>query len=368
MIARRGKPDGLPFRLYEYRGARKITYWYKHPDNTREVLGEARMVDKAGCARAKQDAIAKAVQISSGTVVRGSVADMIEQYFIWQEGLPADSELRKASSTLEENKREAKMLDKFFGRMDPLAVKPQHCYAYQDGRISQSAGAKANKELALLSAVFEFGRRRGLMDVNPCRGIKRVPVKPRTFLLSENDLDFAVTVARSLGGSYLIQGLAAKACYLTLKRPSEILSLNRQQITEAGVLFTAAKRKAGQAEIQGLITWSPVLRTAIDEALSLHRHRGSSSFLVFGNQAGRRYTKSGWGTIWRRLMDACVQVAEQQGRAFTRFTLSDCRPAGVTGKKSAGHDDTQDATLHSDGRMIDVHYDQRRVRVAKPVK
>ena len=67
-------------------------------------------------------------------------------------------------------------------------------------------------------------------------------------------------------------------------------------------------------------------------------------------------------------MSHCINEAAKQERAFTRFTLADCRPAGVTDKRASGATDTQDATLHSDARMIERHYDRRRVRVAKPVK
>lgn len=368
MIGRRTKPDGLPFRLYVRAGKRKTTFFYRHRDNTQEKLAEARTVNKAEVHEARQRAVARATELNTGAPARGSVSELIEQYFSWQDALPFDSEMRKARSTLDENKREAKNLTKFFGAMAPEAVLPKHCYAYQDARISMNAGAKANKELALFSAVFEFARRKGWIETNPCRGIKRVPVKPRTYLLNENDLMFALDMARKLGGSYLIQALAAQVCWLTVRRPSEILALSRQQITDDGILFTAAKRKAGQAEIRGLITWSPALRAAIDESLAVKRQRVAGTFLVFGNQAGQRYTKSGWGAIWRRLMDHCEREAVEQGKTFTRFTLADCRPRGVTDKQARGDSDTQDATLHSDGRMIAAHYDRRRVRVAKPAK
>ena len=368
MIARRKKPDGLPFRLYVYQGARKTSFWYKHRDNTREILSEARTVDRAAVIKAKKEAIAKANHINEGISIKGSIAELIEKYFDWQLSLPADSELRKAKSTLDGNRQEAKNINKFFGNMDPSTVKARHCYAYQDARIISGAGPTANKELALLSAVYEFGRRRGFVENNPCRGIKRVPTKPKTFLLNEDDLEFAVEVARKLGGGFLIQGLAAKACYLTIKRPAEILTLTRKQISDDGIVFKAAKRKAGQADIHGLITWSQNLRSTIDEALSIKRQDGASTLYVFGNQAGQLYSRSGWGTLWNRFMSHCINEAAKQERAFTRFTLADCRPAGVTDKRASGATDTQDATLHSDARMIERHYDRRRVRVAKPVK
>lgn len=42
----------------------------------------------------------------------------------------------------------------------PALIKPVHIYKYLDGRAAEGAPAKANKEVALLSAVLECGRRR----------------------------------------------------------------------------------------------------------------------------------------------------------------------------------------------------------------
>jgi len=52
--------------------------------------------------------------------------------------------------------------------------------------------------------------------------------------------------------------------------------------------------------------------------------------------------------------------------AFRKFSLQDCRPEGVSYKLEAGHADTQDVTLHSDGKMITRIYDRRRLTTAKP--
>lgn len=66
------------------------------------------------------------------------------------------------------------------------------------------------------------------------------------------------------------------------------------------------------------------------------------------------------------LMRECEKAAAEQKLAFRKFSLQDCRPKGVTDKLEAGHTDTQDATLHSDGKMIAQVYDRRQVKKAKP--
>ncbi len=49
-----------------------------------------------------------------------------------------------------------------------------------------------------------------------------------------------------------------------MRRSVEVRALKRDQITEAGILWTAAKRQKGQVARQGLIEWSPELLATID--------------------------------------------------------------------------------------------------------
>lgn len=168
-------PDGLPFRLYERRDRRYVSYRYGYKNGHWLVQG---------IKKAMREAVRKATLINTGNCLRETVAVLIDRYFDWQDAMSFTAELRKAQSPLAENRRESKNLKRFLGEMMPDTVKARHCYAYQDLkdlRIHESAGAKANKELSLLSAVFEYGRRVGVVDENPCRGIQRVPVCPRDF-------------------------------------------------------------------------------------------------------------------------------------------------------------------------------------------
>jgi len=142
--------------------------------------------------------------------------------------------------------------------------------------------------------------------------------------------------------------------------------LTRDQITEAGIVWTAAKRQRGQAVKTALIEWSPALRATIDEALAIKRHRLAGAWYVFGNLGGQRYTKGGWKATLARLMTRCAEVAAERKIAFRPFSLQDCRPKGVSDKMARGDVDTVDATMHTSERMVRQVYDRRRVRVAKP--
>lgn len=365
MIGRRKSPDGMPFRLYPRIGARTTSYGYKLPDGKWAFRLSAPTKDKEAVARIRDEAIARANTLNGAAESAGPTEDLIKKYFAWQKGLPKDSEDRKADGTLDENERESKRLIKTFGRVKPSQIKPVHVYRYLAGRASEGAPAKANKEIALLSAVLEYGRTLGELEENPCRGIKYNKTRPRQKYVDQSDIDMMMAEARERKGSYLIIALCLQVAYLTVSRPDEMRSLRRQAIKDGGVEVAVGKRKKGMAQKHKLIEWSPALDAAIKEALSLQR---TSSIYVFGNTHGQVYTRSGWNTILKRLMKYCQEKAKEQGKEFTPFTLADMRPTAVTDRMEEGDAKIIDATGHSDGRMVAKVYDRRRTKVAKATK
>ena len=359
MINRKKTPDGLPFRLYANLGKFKVSFGYKLPDNTWAFRLSAKANNPQEIATVKQEAIKRANELNGNFAPLGSTGKLIERYFAWQQALKAGDARRKAKSTLDENLVEQKNLVKVFGNMPPQTIKPKHIYGYLAARADAGAPAKANKEIALLSAIFEYGRTRGELETNPCRDIKYNPTRPSDKYVKTEHLEFALDEARRRGGSYQIQALCFYAAFLTTSRPSEMRELTRKAITPLGLEIVVGKARATQTVKKKLIEWSPKLRATIDEAVALQRTPG---LLIFSNTSGQQYTRSGWTTIWTRLMGYCEKRAEAEGVTFERFTLKDMRPKGVTERKERGDVNIKDATGHSDDRMIDKTYDRRRVR------
>lgn len=230
---------------------------------------------------------------------------------------------------------------------------------YLAERAKNGAPAKANKEIALLSAVLEFGRRQGDLEDNPCRGIKYNPTRPRQRIVTTEEMALMRDVARERGGSYHIMALCAYTAYLTVSRPDEMRGLVRQRITEDGLQVPVDKRKAGQAQRWKLVKWSPELKDTIEEALTLQDTPG---LYVFGNTAGQLYSRSGWTTIWGRLMTYCESAAQERGMNFQCLALADMRPGAVTERMTEGDIHITDATGHSDSRMVAKIYDRRCIR------
>lgn len=359
MVGRRKSPDGLPFRLYQRIGKFKISYWYKLPSGEWGFNLSANKNNARAVAELRMTAIKRAEELNGCVVQAGTVTDLIDRYFAWQAGMKVGDARRKAQSTLIENKVEAENLKKVFGKMLPTAIKPKHIYVYLSTRADAGAPAKANKEIALMSTILEYGRMQGELEINPCRHIKYNPTKPSAKFVESKDLEYAVAEARARGGSYLILALCVYAAYLTASRPEEIRALTRQSIKEEGLEIEVGKRRATQLSKSKLIKWSPRLKATVDEALKLQR---TSSIFVFGNSSGQQYTRSGWGTIWRRLMDYCEVKAKMENISFERFNLSHMRPKAVTTRKERGDINIKDATGHVSERMIDKTYDRRVIK------
>jgi integrase len=301
----------MPFRLYERIGKFKVSYGYKLPDGTWAFRLTAAASDKDACARIRAEAIDRANELNGH---RWRAAPRRRCSSATSPGSAAcrrTSEERKADSTLDENEHnEAKRLLRTFGKVKPSVIKPVHIYKYLDGRAAEGAPAKANKEIALLSAVLEFGRRKGVLETNPCRDIKYNKTRPDTRYVTPAELDLVLRTARERGGMYVVAALCLRAAYLTVSRPDEMRKITRQAITDQGMEMPVGKRKKGRAEKFKLIEWSDELRAVIKEALSLQR---TSSLYVFGNSEGQPYTTSGWNTNLRRLMEHARKKAEKEG-------------------------------------------------------
>ncbi len=347
------------------RAGKRVTVFYvKNPDNTNTELSKAHTSNP----QAVQIARAKAIEVygREAVAVVENVSWLVDQYFEWQAGQIAGTKGKKAATTIRENQREGQNLKLFFGNMTPASIQPHHCYAYIDERTkANGAAVKAGKEISLLSAVLEYGRRKGKVRDNVARGIEKPRNAPSQVLVTWQQVEHLSETGKAAGGSYEIMGLAAVFAWLTVKRSNEVRNFTRKQVLPEGCMFTASKRKSGEASKSGLMEWSPLLKACVDDALAIKRwgtHSIPSRF-VFGNLAGPAYTKGGWKAGWSKLHDRAEATAPMP---WVRFSLQDCRPGGITEKQERGDTDTSDAALHADGRMVAKVYDRRSVKKAKP--
>lgn len=372
----RHRNDGLPSRLYERRGVKYYSIGYKAKGGVWTYRAQCLVSDAQKIRDLRREATAHANQLNNGAPNQGSFGALVEAWFERQEQLPQESAERRATTTLAENKREAANLKRAFGDMALIDLEKADAYAYLDACLvavdsqgkARPRAAKGNKEIALARVILEHGVRLRLIKENPFADITKLRTEKKTRYVTDQELALALEIGRRRGGASHIVALALQTAYLCVRRSVEVRALKRDQITDAGIVWTAAKRQKGQTAQQGLIEWSPELHATIQEALALKRNKVAGTFLVFGNMQGQQYTKGGWKKTLSVLMQDCAEAARERGILFTPFSLQDCRPKGVSDKLSTGAGDVIDATLHTSERMVRQVYDRRRVKVAKPVR
>jgi integrase len=147
----------------------------------------------------------------------------------------------KAARTQLDNFKEMANLRAVFGRMLIEAIKPHHVRGYLDKR-GQTAKARANREKALLSHMFNKAREWGYTDSpNPCQGVKGFTESGRDRYVS--DAEFAAVRAAA---HPTVQD-AMDVALLTGQRPADVLKIQRSDIRDGALFITQNKTKAKRA-------------------------------------------------------------------------------------------------------------------------
>lgn len=363
MIRARANNDGLPFRVYEYRGARLYSIGYKMRSGRWAFRLRCPVDDENQIRKLRRQAIEESAKIIDD-LPEGGFAGLVDAWFEWQEGLPDDSAKKRADSTIAENKEEAKLIKKAMGHLEVADITRPMGYQYLEHHEMAGRAKKANKEIALARLILEYAVRKGMIAVNPFDKISyNKSVEEEKRYVTDEEMAIVVDTGRALGGPYHIIALALKTAWLCVRRSVEVRTITRDAIQDAGIIWTDSKSKT---KPKITIEWSPELRETIDEVLAIKRNNLAGSWLLFGNLRGQRYTKSGWGKLLGTLMATAELQAQALEIPFEHFSLQDCRPKGVTDKLEQGHTDTKDATLHTSEAMIVRHYDRRKTKKATP--
>lgn len=129
---------------------------------------------------------------------------------------------KKAPSTQRENMLCFTQLRPVFDQAPIDAITPAAIASYRDAR---SAPVRANREIALLSHVFNMAREWGVTNrENPCKGVRKNKETPRDFY-AEEDVWQAVYFAGALDLRD-----AMDLAYLTGQRPADVLLMGENRI------------------------------------------------------------------------------------------------------------------------------------------
>jgi len=212
---------------------------------------------------------------------------------------------QKAPRTQRDNRAELKKLRPVFNNATPAAITAQHIYRYLDQR---TAKIRANREIALLSDVFNKAIRWGAVTENPCKGVEKNKETPRDRDVLETEYQAVYSLATPL------YQIAMDIARITGLREGNIRLLMISDIQEQGLRVTLNKR--GKRVI---FEWTPGLREVISRARAL-RDRVDSLYLLTSRK-GTPYTEDGFRTGWHRLMKKALAL----GQLKERFHFHDLR-------------------------------------------
>lgn len=219
---------------------------------------------------------------------------------------------------------------KTFGPARAALIRPTDVNRYL--RVErETAPVRANREMALLSNLFNLGIARGDLDLNPCKQVRRNKEQPRTEAPETAVLAaFVAWLEQSGGQRKTIAQMAEFAAYGGNRRV-EFLRLARTQIDRPGGVVRVQRAKQRGVVVWEKIAIGPQMADLLDRIeahateLAKQRKKPRSEY-VFCNNKGNAYSSRGFMANWGRWMGEALAA-----KVITkRFTFHDLRAYYVT--------------------------------------
>jgi integrase len=324
-----GKPrqsrKDLPARVYQKHGA----YYFVDAANKWHPLGK-------DCAAAMQKWVAM-VHPVIGKIRMGAVMDAYIR-----EQLPA-----RKPRTQEDYLASIATLRPVFGEMRPEDVEPKHIYAYMRLR---NAPVRANRDVAVLSNVMTQAIRMGLININPCKQVRRNEEHPRTREVLDSEIAAFMPHCPVWLQAYIRLKL------LTGLRQGDMLNIRLDQLRDDGLFVQTGKRGK-----RLLFTWTGDLHAAVDTIKAL-RHRITSLYLFNSQRNGTTLTSGAFKSAWARAMEKAME----SGSLTESFAENDLRAKVASEAVELGQNAT--AMLgHSSDAVTKRHY-QRGTQKVEPLR
>jgi integrase len=408
-------------RLYIRTGKRKTSWYYQYPDGSSDTLATAPTGDKKAIANAERIAQRKALELQQGSILAGSVAQLIERFADEVDEshyLDQSKEGRYIRAAAYAN------LIKFFGRMTPNSLEKNHGYQFIEARAAVGAPKKAWKELYTFSTICEKAVRWGVMKANPFTNMGSDDLDVRYREVSRSQVvRFYFWSRRQDNRVERLMGSMALFIYLTGFRVAEVRPLLKSNCKPEGVTAIGAKRKKGRPIVLKIREWSMKLRMVVKRIEQDQKHMTSmpketaqmmaqiatlikkgetakyaaaaagmkestyyywrnrmkkdervkpmASLYMFPSFSGQCYTKGGLSSSWEEAMLSYVKTIDESVTTKTLtqnaeyFSPLDVRPAAITTKLRRRDLDAYDFAAHANPSTTHLHYDRRRVLKAK---
>jgi integrase len=204
--------------------------------------------------------------------------------------------------------------------------------------LRQREGARgavqANREVAVLSAMFAFGRRCGLTSYNPCEGAERNTEQPRKRVLS-GELRTQIMAAASPA-----LRLMCELSDVTSMRKTDVRLLMLSKVGADEIVVESSK-----TGIKRAYQITPAVRAVLEAAAKLPGRK--ISLYVFPTRRGTPYSESVLQTLWKRAKKkARLADVDMTFRDFRTTALNEARRTGQSAKDLAGHADERTTERH----------------------
>lgn len=261
----------------------------------------------------KRAAIQKVLDLSGKASDAGTVKEL---WRLYQQD-PRWTLLADATRT-DYTQSSVKVLE-IFGPARAALIRPTDINRYL--RVERSsASTRANREVALLSNLFNLGIERGDLDANPCKQVRRNREQPRTEAPETHALAAFVAWLEASGKQRKVIAQMAQFAAYGGNRRIEFLSLTWQQIDRAAGVIRLERAKQRGVAVWEKIEIGPQMAELLDKL-----ERGTSQW-VFCTRDGNPYTSRGFMANWGRWMGEALE----QGVIAKRFTFHDLRAYYVT--------------------------------------
>ena len=233
----------------------------------------------------------------------------------------------KAPRTQSDNMKELVNLRKAFEDAPIDAITPQVVAQYRDARTAKTRG---NREIALLSHVFNIAREWGMTEKeNPCSRVRRNKEKPRDYYAADDAWDAVYEQA--------VQELkdAMDLAYLTGQRPADSIKPTTADLTDEFMLVAQGKTsKKLRVRLRNGDTLTG-LGVFIEGLLERRALAGIRNSVLITNPSGLRMSYAMLRNRWDEARVLAARAADDIGdtglaERIRQFQFRDIRPKAAS--------------------------------------
>ena len=270
------------------------------------------------------------------------------------------AKVRKSpKSAREDELKIEKVLIPLWGSWTAADVRKRDVVTLLDEYVDNGHPYAANRVQALVSKIYNFGIERDEVEVNPARGIRRQPEKPRERVLTDDELKTVLSLFHAEG----LAGLGFRLLLLTGQRPGEIFGMRWSEVDGDVWSLPAERSKNGRPNLVPLSTAARAI------LLELKAHDNGSgfvfpspqhdkAFLYYETAARRVKAEAKLSEPWNiyDLKSTCLTGLERLGVPGSVISaVANHAPTTVTSRHYAFHDFAEEKrhALNAWGRHVE---------------